>query len=70
MFYFEHKSNLSKFDPKSNVGIFLGYSNSSKAYTVYNKNILVIEESMHVTFDESNLFFTEKVVNDDADEES
>ncbi|KAH9769110.1 hypothetical protein KPL71_011871 [Citrus sinensis] len=60
--------NLGKFDPKSDVGIFLGYSNSSKAYKFYNKRTLVVEESMHVTFDESNPFSVEKgVANDDAD---
>ncbi|KAH9697748.1 hypothetical protein KPL71_023737 [Citrus sinensis] len=60
--------NLGKFDPKSDVGIFLGYSNSSKAYRVYNKRTLVVEESMHITFNESNPFSVEKgVANDDAD---
>ncbi|KAH9679144.1 Integrase catalytic domain-containing protein [Citrus sinensis] len=67
-FILNTKDNLGKFDPKSDVGIFLGYSNSSKAYRVYNKRTLVVEESMHVTFDESNPFSAEKrVVNDDAD---
>ncbi|KAH9770099.1 Integrase catalytic domain-containing protein [Citrus sinensis] len=67
-FILNTKDNLGKFDPKSNVGIFLGYSNSSKAYRVYNKRTLVVEESMHVTFDESNPFSAEKgVANDDAD---
>ncbi|KAH9698155.1 hypothetical protein KPL71_023904 [Citrus sinensis] len=62
--------NLGKFDPKFDVGIFLGYSNSSKAYRVYNKRTLVVEESMHVTFDESNPSSVEKgVANDDADGE-
>ena len=28
--------NLGKFDPKSNLGIFLGYSTKSKAYKVYH----------------------------------
>ncbi|KAH9668296.1 hypothetical protein KPL70_021361 [Citrus sinensis] len=63
------RHNLGKFDPKSDVGIFLGYSNSSKAYRVYNKRTLVVEESMHVTFDESNPSSTEKVVVDDNAEE-
>ena len=64
------KDNLGKFDPKSNVGIFLGYSNSSKAYRVYNKRTLVVEESMHVTFDESNPSSTGKIVIDnDVDED-
>ncbi|KAH9677497.1 hypothetical protein KPL71_025392 [Citrus sinensis] len=61
--------NLGKFDPKSDVGIFLGYSNSSKAYRVYSKRTLVVEESMHVTFDESNPSSTEKVIVDNAEEE-
>ncbi|KAH9762966.1 hypothetical protein KPL70_001008 [Citrus sinensis] len=68
-FVLNTKDNLGKFDPKSDVGIFLGYSNSSKAYRVYNKRTLVVEESMHITFDESNPSFTEKVVVDDNAEE-
>ncbi|KAH9688106.1 Integrase catalytic domain-containing protein [Citrus sinensis] len=68
-FVLNTKDNLGKFDPKSDVGIFLGYSNSSKAYRVYNKRTLVVEESMHVTFDESNPSSTEKVVVDDNAEE-
>ena len=63
------KDNISKFDPKFYVGTFLEYSNPSKAYRVYNKRILVVEKSMHVTFDESNPSSIEKnVVNDDVDE--
>ncbi|KAH9697749.1 Integrase catalytic domain-containing protein [Citrus sinensis] len=69
-FILNTKDNLGKFDPKSDVGIFLRYSNSSKAYRVYNKRTLVVEESMHVTFDESNPSSTEKVVVDnDVDED-
>ena len=48
------KDNLGKFDEKSDEGIFLGYSLSSKAFRIYNKRTLTIEESMHVSFDESN----------------
>ena len=36
------------------LGVFLGYSTSSKAYRVFNKRTLVVEESMHVTFDETS----------------
>ncbi|KAH9762999.1 hypothetical protein KPL70_001024 [Citrus sinensis] len=61
--------NVGKFYPKSDVGIFLGYSNSSKAYRVYNKRTLVVEESMHITFDESNPSSTKKVIVDNAEEE-
>ena len=30
--------NLGKFDIKSDMGIFLGYSTTSKTYRVYNQN--------------------------------
>ena len=63
------KDNLGKFDPKSDVGIFLAFSNTSKAYRVYNKRTLVVEESMHVTFNESNLSSIETVVVDGAADE-
>ena len=32
------KDNLGKFDAKSDVGIFLGYSTTSKAYRVFNSH--------------------------------
>ena len=48
------KDNLSKFDAKSDEGVFLGYSTSSKAYRVFNRRTLVVEESIHVVFDESD----------------
>ncbi|XP_048231228.1 uncharacterized protein LOC125370272 [Ricinus communis] len=46
--------NLGKFDAKTDIGIFLGYSTSSKAYRVFNKCTLVVEESMNVVFNGSN----------------
>ena len=49
------KDNLENFDPKFDEGIFLGYSISSKAYRVFNKRTLVVEEFIHVVFDESIL---------------
>jgi hypothetical protein len=33
--------------------VFLGYSQNSKAYIVLNKETLRVEESLNVTFDES-----------------
>ncbi|MDQ9477924.1 hypothetical protein RF074_20360, partial [Serratia marcescens] len=35
------------------IGIMVGYSLTSKAYRVYNKCTLTVEESAHVKFDES-----------------
>ena len=60
-------NNLGKFDAKSDKGIFLGYSTDSKAYRVYNKRTLVVEESVHVTFDEHNSL-SKNVISDDVEE--
>ena len=46
--------NLEKFDTKSDEDNFLGYSLSSKVYRVFNKRTLIIEESIHIVFDETN----------------
>ena len=48
------KDDLGKFNYKSDESIFLGYSSSSKTYRVYDKRTYTVEESIHVTFDESN----------------
>ena len=64
------RDNFGKFDPKFDVGIFLGYSNTSKTYWVYNKRILIVEKFILVIFDKSNSSSTEKVIFDDnVDEE-
>ncbi|GJY75875.1 retrovirus-related pol polyprotein from transposon TNT 1-94, partial [Tanacetum coccineum] len=47
------KDYLTKFDPKSYKGVFLGYSQNSKACIVLNKHTIKVEESLNVTFDES-----------------
>ena len=38
-FILNTKDNLDKFDSKADEGIFLGYSTSSKAYRVFNKEL-------------------------------
>ena len=48
------KDQIGKFDSKADEGIFIGYSTHSKAYRVYNKRTLTVEESVHVVFDESS----------------
>jgi len=53
-FVLNTKDNLGKFDVKSYEVIFVGYSNTNKAYRVFNRSTLTIEESMHVKFEESN----------------
>ena len=48
------KEHLGKFDKKSDEGIFLGYCENKRGFRVYNRRTLVIEEAIHITFDESN----------------
>ncbi|XP_058005329.1 uncharacterized protein LOC131181317 [Hevea brasiliensis] len=57
--------NLKKFDVKSDEGIFLGYSMHSKAYRVFNRRTLLVEETIHVVFDDTNNFLERKIVCDD-----
>ncbi|XP_070014477.1 uncharacterized protein [Nicotiana sylvestris] len=49
------KDFLGKFDPRSDEGVFLGYYSHRKAYKVFNKRTLCVEESVHVVFDETNI---------------
>ena len=46
------KENLGKFDEKVDIGIFVDYSLTSHAYNIYNKRLMIVEESVHVVFDE------------------
>ncbi|GJT12155.1 retrovirus-related pol polyprotein from transposon TNT 1-94 [Tanacetum coccineum] len=52
-FILNTKDYLTKFEPKSYEGVFLGYSQNSKAYVVLNKHTMKVEESLNVIFDES-----------------
>jgi hypothetical protein len=47
-----NKVYLKKFDFKDQRGIFLGYSERSNTYRVYNKETQYVEESMHIKFDD------------------
>ncbi|GJX50662.1 retrovirus-related pol polyprotein from transposon TNT 1-94 [Tanacetum coccineum] len=69
-FILNTKDYLTKFDPKSYEGIFLGYSQNSKAYIILNKHTRKVEESLNVTFDETPPpSKTSPLVDDDLDEE-
>ena len=59
------KDNLGKFDAKADEGIFLGYSLSSKAFRIYNKRTMTMEESIHVVFDETNSRQSRNSISDD-----
>ncbi|GJZ11460.1 retrovirus-related pol polyprotein from transposon TNT 1-94 [Tanacetum coccineum] len=69
-FILNTKDYLTKFDPKSYEGVFLGYSQNSKAYIILNKHTRKIEESLNVTFNETPPpSKTSPLVDDDLDEE-
>ncbi|GKE49107.1 retrovirus-related pol polyprotein from transposon TNT 1-94, partial [Tanacetum coccineum] len=69
-FILNTKYYLTKFDPKSYGGVFLGYYQNSKAYIILNKHTVKIEESLNVTFDETpSPFNTSPLVDDVLDKE-
>ncbi|GKC90782.1 integrase, catalytic region, zinc finger, CCHC-type containing protein [Tanacetum coccineum] len=44
--------DLGKLKAKVDIGIFVGYAPTKKAYRIYNKRNRKIQETVHVTFDE------------------
>ncbi|KAF7112590.1 hypothetical protein RHSIM_RhsimUnG0213400 [Rhododendron simsii] len=57
--------SLGKFDSKSDDGIFLGYSNTSRAFRVYNLRTSTLVESANVVVDDTTLDQLVPQVNDD-----
>ena len=51
--------------PKLMKAFFLGYSTSSKAYKIFNKSSLVVEESIHIVFDESSSIKSKELEEDE-----
>lgn len=47
------QENLGKFDAKSDEGIFLGYSTTSRAYKVFNNRTKTMMESINVKIDDA-----------------
>ena len=60
-FIFKDIENVGKFDSRSDEGIFLGYSSTSKAYQVYNKRTMKVMETVNFVIDESSDSGSEKV---------
>ncbi|GJT10592.1 retrovirus-related pol polyprotein from transposon TNT 1-94 [Tanacetum coccineum] len=44
--------DVGKLKAKADIGIFVGYAPTKKAYRIYNKRTRKIQETIHVTFDE------------------
>nr|GFC48273.1 Gag-Pol polyprotein [Tanacetum cinerariifolium] len=60
--------NLDKMKEKGDECIFVGYSNQSRAYKVFNKRTRVIMESIYVNFDEFPLMTSDQLSSDPAPE--
>ena len=59
-FILKDRENVEKFDSRSDEGIFLGYSSTSKAYRVYNKRTMKVMETVNVVINESSDSNSEK----------
>nr|GFC25699.1 hypothetical protein [Tanacetum cinerariifolium] len=60
--------NLDKMKEKGDECIFVGYSNQSRAYRVFNKRTRLIMESIHVNFDELPQMVSDQLSSDPAPE--
>nr|GFA70553.1 hypothetical protein [Tanacetum cinerariifolium] len=60
LFFWAEGENLDKMKEKGDECIFVGYSNQSRAYRVFNKRTRVIMESIHVNFDELPLIVSDQ----------
>nr|GEX61624.1 retrovirus-related Pol polyprotein from transposon TNT 1-94 [Tanacetum cinerariifolium] len=58
--------NLDKMKEKGDECIFVGYSNQSRTYRVFNKRTRVIMESIHVNFDKLPLMTSDQNSSDPA----
>nr|GFA40918.1 hypothetical protein [Tanacetum cinerariifolium] len=47
-----NNENLGKLQPKADIGIFIGYASTKKAFWIYNRRTRRIVETIHVNFDE------------------
>nr|GEZ85212.1 retrovirus-related Pol polyprotein from transposon TNT 1-94 [Tanacetum cinerariifolium] len=47
-----NSENLGKLQPKANIGIFIGYASTKKAFPIYNRRTRRIIETIHVDLDE------------------
>nr|GFC27144.1 integrase, catalytic region, zinc finger, CCHC-type, peptidase aspartic, catalytic [Tanacetum cinerariifolium] len=52
--------NLGKLQPKADIGIFIGYAPTKKAFRIYNRHTRRIVETIHVNFDELTAMASEQ----------
>ena len=61
-FILKDRENVGKFDTRSDEGIFLGYSSTSKAYKVLNKRNRKVMKTINVVIDEASTSKSSKAV--------
>nr|GFD02507.1 retrotransposon protein, putative, Ty1-copia subclass [Tanacetum cinerariifolium] len=52
--------NIGKLQPKADIGIFIGYAPTKKAFRIYNRRTRRIVETIHVDFDELTVMASEQ----------
>nr|GFA83996.1 retrovirus-related Pol polyprotein from transposon TNT 1-94 [Tanacetum cinerariifolium] len=52
--------NVGKLQPKADIGIFIGYAPTKKAFRIYNRRTRRIVETIHVDFDELTVMASEQ----------
>nr|GFA08217.1 retrovirus-related Pol polyprotein from transposon TNT 1-94 [Tanacetum cinerariifolium] len=52
--------NVGKLQPKADIGIFIGYAPTKKAFRIYNRCTRRIVETIHVDFDELTVMASEQ----------
>ncbi|GJZ46767.1 retrovirus-related pol polyprotein from transposon TNT 1-94 [Tanacetum coccineum] len=55
----KYRENLGKLQPKANIGIFIGYAPTKKAFRIYNRRTRRIIETINVDFDELTVMDSE-----------
>nr|GEX37741.1 integrase, catalytic region, zinc finger, CCHC-type, peptidase aspartic, catalytic [Tanacetum cinerariifolium] len=58
--------NLGKLQPNADIGIFIGYAPTNKAFRIYNRRTRQIVETIHVDFDELKAMASEQSISGPA----
>ncbi|GJW93535.1 putative ribonuclease H-like domain-containing protein [Tanacetum coccineum] len=53
------RDDLGKMKPKADIGVFIGYSETSTGFRIYNRRTKMIRETIHVKFDELTVMASE-----------
>nr|GFA82205.1 retrovirus-related Pol polyprotein from transposon TNT 1-94 [Tanacetum cinerariifolium] len=62
--------NVGKLQPKADIGIFIGYAPTKKAFRIYNRRTRQIVETIHVDFDELIAMASEQSIIPQVDDDS